>query len=104
MICDYLIHEEIYLEYTDGVVDSLLDSNYTQSEIDQMEEEANNDVSNTMGNNGTYLFDTSDLYYMFEKWSENEINSGVSCSVPMGNMVCIPTGDLEVAECSGNYW
>tara|TARA_Y100000310_G_scaffold250151_1_gene256320 strand:- start:581 stop:2017 length:1437 start_codon:yes stop_codon:yes gene_type:complete len=100
----YLIHEDISLEYGDELIDSLLALNYTQSEIDSMEEEAQNDSLNSVGDEGICLFDTSDLYDMFVRWSENNISSGVSCSGPLDNVVCVPTGDLEVAECSGYYW
>jgi hypothetical protein len=99
----YLVHEDVSLIFTEETINSYLEQGQTQEQIDQMEHDMQNLLLQIIGNDGICLFDPPDLVDTFNLWANGQVNSGVHCEI-FGDNICIPTGDLEVAECSGNYW
>lgn len=101
----YILNEYVSLFYTDGLIESLLNANYTQEEINEMEQEIQDGVEKSIGNEGTCFFNIDDLTATLSRWKNGEISTGVNCPLsPTGGINCTPTGDWELGNCSGNYW
>ena len=75
------------VEFTDMMVQQMLDSGATQEEIDQQEQTANDSAQQTVGLEKTCKFNTEDLTAMLNRWEEGSFS----------------TEDWNVAECEGDY-
>ncbi len=100
----YLVHEDYSLIFTEEAINNYLEAGQTQEQIVQIQQDMQNDLSSSIGIEGICLFDTLDLVDMFNRWANGQITTGFHCEGGLSNITCVPTGDLEVAECSGDYW
>jgi len=75
------------VEFTEELVQQMLDNGTTQEEIDQREQTANDSAQQTVGLEKTCKFNTTDLTDMLNRWEEGNFS----------------TEDWAVAECKGNY-
>lgn len=84
----YIRTEEQHIEFSDDLVQSLLDSGYTEEEISQEEDDSNDAADLVEGKDGTCRFDTADLTDMLTRWQEGSFSSD----------------DWDVAECEGTFF
>lgn len=75
------------VEFTDAMVQQMLDSGLTQEEIDQQEQTANDSAQELIGSERTCKFEQEDLTGMLNRWSQGSIS----------------TEDWDVAICEGDY-
>jgi hypothetical protein len=75
------------VEFTDEMVQQMLDGGATQEEINQQEQIANDSAQQTIGLEKTCKFSTGDLTAMLNRWKEGNLS----------------TEDWNVAECEGDY-
>lgn len=75
--------ESSSVEFTDELVQQMLDSGLTQEEIDQQEQISNEAAQETAGMEKTCKFDTDDLTDILERWKQGSFS----------------TEDWDVAEC-----
>ena len=75
--------ESVSIEFTDVLVQQMLGSGYTQEQINQQEQTANNNVQQSVGLQQTCKFNQVDLTAMLNRWK-------------VGNS---STGDWSVAQC-----
>ena len=89
------------IEFTDELVQQMLDSGSTQEEIDQQEQTANDSAQQTVGLEQTCKFNQGDLTAMLNRWKEGNFDiGGASCTLnPDGTSDCTYTGDFENAGC-----
>ena len=79
--------ESVNVEFSDELVQQLLDSGKTQEEIDQQEQTANENAQELVGMEKTCKFSKEDLTAMLNNWNQGTFSSG----------------DFDVAECVDNY-
>jgi len=97
--------EEQHVNYTNELIQQLLDGGATQEEIDQQEQESNALSDLLEGREGTCEFDPSDLSSMLTRWSNGEFSGAASCTLETEGWECTYTGDFELAEsCEGEYF
>ena len=75
------------VEFTDELIQQMLDGGATQEEIDQQEQTANDSAQQTVGLEKTCKFNQEDLTNMLNNWKEGSFS----------------TEDWDVAECEGDY-
>ena len=75
------------VEFTEEMVQQMLDGGATQEEIGQQEQTANDSAQQTVGLEKTCKFNTNDLTDMLNRWEEGSFS----------------TEDWDVAECEGDY-
>jgi len=75
------------IEFTEEMVQQMLEDGATQEEIDQQEQTANDSAQEAVGMEKTCKFDTEDLTAMLNRWKQGSMS----------------TEDWDVAECEGDY-
>jgi len=100
--CSFYIKTEKYdLNYTDELIQQLLDSNLTQEEIDQQEQESIDQAKTLEGKDENCKVSTGNLSSTLTNWSNGNFDGEVSC----GGDDCEYTGDWEVfSDCQGDYF
>lgn len=98
--------ESISVEFSDELVQQLLDDGYTQEEIDEEERKFSENSQDQVGLEFTCKFDIEDLTGVLKRWKEGSFSGGVSCTTVIVNgepvFDCNYTGDYENAECHTN--
>jgi hypothetical protein len=94
--------ENSSIEFTDELVQTMLDEGKTQEEIDQQKQAANEAVQKNVGTEQTCKFETNDLTTILSKWQNGVYSGGASCRLVSGKTICEYFGDFENAECGSN--
>ncbi|MBT3985470.1 hypothetical protein HOD38_05280 [archaeon] len=102
----YVSYVDLQVEYSDEVMQNLIDGGMTMEEAQQQEDELNDLYDGLEGREGSCMFATDDLGNLIENWSNGQFSGGVSCSLVDGEWQdCTYSGDWEVAEdCQGEYF
>jgi hypothetical protein len=101
----YLKYGDLLVEYSDDLVQSLIDNGETLEEVQQREDDLNVLYDGLEGREGSCRFESSDLNAMLERWNNGQYSGGASCSLNGNEWECTYTGDFEAAEsCEGEYF
>lgn len=97
--------EEQHVNYTDELIQQLLDGGATQEEIDQQEQESNIMSDLLEGREGVCEFIDNNLITLLTKFKNGNFEGSISCNLLSGNWDCTYSGDWELAEsCEGEYF
>ncbi len=88
------------LDYSDELIQDLLDQGKTMEEIQEMKEQDNESVQNSVGLWSECKFDTEDLTAVLIEWNFGNYSSGVDCEIVNNVPVnCSFDGFFEGLEC-----
>ncbi len=88
------------VEFTDEMVQTMLNGGTTQEEINQQEQIANEAVRETIGLEQTCKFNNDELTSMLNRWKGGSFDGDASCTLNSdGTSNCTYTGDFENANC-----
>jgi len=99
----YQITESYSIKYSDELIQSLLDSDLTQAEIDEQEQIANENAQELVGLTQTCKFEQEDLTAMLTRWKQGNASGGATCTLNQDEWDCTYTGDFENAECEAIF-
>ncbi|MEM0473554.1 MAG: hypothetical protein QXF88_02435 [Candidatus Aenigmatarchaeota archaeon] len=101
----YIRNEKINVNFSDELVQQILDSGETQEKIDQELENYNSQYDAIEGRDGTCKFNSNDLAEMLTRWKDGKYSLGASCKLTPEGAQCESNGDWSVAEdCQGSYF
>jgi len=105
----YLRTEEMYIDFTDELIQQMIDSGSTFEEIEQTLQEANKEADLLEGKEGQCKIKNSDLVIFLTKSKQGSLSGGISCHSKLipegGNTTCDYSGDWELFnDCEGSYF
>jgi hypothetical protein len=105
-LCEfYVTYVDLRVDYSDAVIQSLIDGGMTMEEVQQQEDDLNVLYDGLEGREGSCMFETEDLNAMLERWSNGDFSGGAVCSLDDDEWDCTLTGDWADAEsCQGEYF
>ncbi len=84
----YIRTEEVELEFTEPLVEQMLNSGLTEEQVEQQEQESREQAKMSEGREGLCRFETEDITSMLTRWKDGNFS----------------TEDYEVAECEGSMF
>lgn len=96
--------ESMNIEYSQELIQQMLNSGMTQQEIDLAEQQANESAQQTIGLELTCKFVPENLTAMLIRWKEGDVSSGFSCTLSSEGANCTYIGDFEGAECQSSCY
>ena len=101
----YLRTENQNIDFSEELIQQMLDGGATPEEIEQQKQESNKQSELVEGLDGTCKFNSnSDLTSLLGKWKDGNFSGGVSCSLGSEGNECTSTGDWSVADCEGKMF
>jgi len=104
--CEFhLEYVDLQVEYSDEVMQNLIDGGMTLEEAQQQEDDLNDLYDQLVGREGSCLFENSYLTDMIDDWSDGQFSGGATCSLVDGLWECTYSGHWANAEsCQGEYF